>query len=167
MQDAEVLLSLSQMAGVFVGFAALISVRSTGPNEAREITFIRSVVWAGLWVVVAGIAPVMISRYGITGHELWAGCSLVVMALLWTMILLQRRALEHRVEAARHTERIRPAFVYSVFMLTASVALSIVAIGLVPDLEPALYVTAVALILFFDALLLWQLVMSQGRVQRV
>ena len=90
----------------------------------------------------------------------------MVLALLWTMVVLQRRAPEHIAEAARHAERIRPAYIYSLFMLTATVALAIVATGLIPDLEPALYLTAVTLVLFFDALLLWQLVMSQGPSER-
>ena len=34
MQDTELFLSLAEIAGVFVGFGALIAVRSGGPTEA-------------------------------------------------------------------------------------------------------------------------------------
>jgi hypothetical protein len=36
MQDADLFLSLAGIAGVFVGFGALISVRSGDPSEADE-----------------------------------------------------------------------------------------------------------------------------------
>ena len=41
MQDAELFLSLAGIAGVFVGFGALISVRSGGPSGAYEVSYIR------------------------------------------------------------------------------------------------------------------------------
>jgi hypothetical protein len=43
------------------------------------------------------------------------------------------------------------------------VVLILVALGLFPDLEPALYITAVVLYLFMDGLILLYLVHSQGR----
>ena len=41
MQDVDLFLSLAEIAGVFVGFGALISVRSGGASEAGEVTGIR------------------------------------------------------------------------------------------------------------------------------
>ena len=46
MQDTEMFLSLAEIAGVFVGFGALISVRSGGPSDAHEVTCIR---WVPAW----------------------------------------------------------------------------------------------------------------------
>jgi hypothetical protein len=54
MQDTELFLSMAEIAGVFVGFGALISVRSGGPSDAHEVTYIRSVVTAAIWVVISG-----------------------------------------------------------------------------------------------------------------
>ena len=81
MQDTELFLSLAEIAGVFVGFGALISVRSGGSSEALEVTYIRSVVTAAIWVVVAALAPVIVSRYGIAGHGLWLACSVLALVL--------------------------------------------------------------------------------------
>jgi len=36
MQDTELFLSLAEIAGVFVGFGALISIRSAGASDAHE-----------------------------------------------------------------------------------------------------------------------------------
>ncbi len=41
MQDADLFLSLAGIAGVFVGFGALMSVRSGGPRVADEVSSIR------------------------------------------------------------------------------------------------------------------------------
>ena len=38
MQDTELFLSLAEIAGVFVGFGALIAVRSGGPSDAADIS---------------------------------------------------------------------------------------------------------------------------------
>jgi hypothetical protein len=58
MQDVDLFLSLAEIAGVFAGFGALISVRSGGASDAHEVVHIRAVVWIGIWVVVAALAPV-------------------------------------------------------------------------------------------------------------
>jgi hypothetical protein len=38
MQDVDLLVQLAGIAGVFVGFGALISVRSGGPSDAHEVS---------------------------------------------------------------------------------------------------------------------------------
>jgi hypothetical protein len=75
MQDTDLFLSLVGIAGVFVGFGALISVRSGGPREVDEVSTIRWVVSLGIWVVIAALAPVIVSRYDIAGQELWLVCA--------------------------------------------------------------------------------------------
>ena len=44
MQDADLFLELAGIAGVFVGFAALIAVRSGGPSEPLEVAPMRMMV---------------------------------------------------------------------------------------------------------------------------
>jgi hypothetical protein len=94
MQDVDLFLSLAEIAGVFVGFGALISVRSGGPSDAHEITYIRWVVSIAIWVVIAALAPVIVSRYDITGHELWMACSLVALVLFAVMFTVNGRSPE-------------------------------------------------------------------------
>ena len=79
MQDADLFLSLAGIAGVFVGFGALISVRSGGASETHEVAYMRAVVWMGLMAVVAALAPVTIDRYGLADHQVWALSSVVVL----------------------------------------------------------------------------------------
>jgi uncharacterized membrane protein len=165
MQDAELLMGLAGIAGVFVGFGALISVRSGGISDAHEIAYIRSVVWVALWVVVAALAPVIIGRYGIAGHELWLVCSLVALVLWLGLLLGDARTPESREEVtAASTARIIGEMAASLLLAVPMLgALALVVLGAFPDQEPALYLTAVALGLFMGAFTLLVLVFSQRR----
>jgi uncharacterized membrane protein YozB (DUF420 family) len=170
MQDTELFLSLAEIAGVFVGFGALISVRSGGPSDAHEVTYIRWVVSIAIWVVIAALAPVIISRYDITGHDLWMACSLVVLVLFAVMYTVNGRAPEHREDAAAILATAPRVLLMlgagsTIWLPAASLvlALALVVLGLFPDQEQALYLTAVGLGLFMGAIGLFAMVFSQRR----
>jgi hypothetical protein len=167
MQDTELFLSLAEIAGVFVGFGALISVRSGGASDAHEVAYIRSVVWTALWVVVAALAPVLVSRYDVIGHDLWLACSLVALVLWLGLLLGDARTPESR-EGVTAIPRVRIIGEMTASLLLAVpmvIALVLVVLGLFPDQEPALYLTAVGLGLFMAALTLLLLVFSKRRLQ--
>ena len=111
MQDAEVLVALAGIAGVFVGFGALISVRSDGADGARELVYIRGVVWLGLLVIVAAVFPVTLGRYGIDGHEVSMPSSLLGLVLYWAMIVVNSLTPEHRTLLAAARRRMLVATV--------------------------------------------------------
>ena len=170
MQDVDLFLSLAEIAGVFVGFGALISVRSGGPSDAHEVAYIRWVVSIGIWVVIAALAPVIISRYGIAGHELWLVCSLLALVLFAVMFTVNGRSPEMREDAAAILATAPRALVVlgagsTIWLPTASLvlALALVVLGPFPDQEQALYLTAVGLGLFMGAIGLFAMVFSQGR----
>ncbi len=168
MQDTELFLSLAEIAGVFVGFGALIAVRSGGPSEAREVTYIREVVSIAIWVVVAALAPVTLGRYGLADHELWLVCSLLAFVLLLGMGAVNARTPETREDMATYSraDRIRMVATYWPPAVLMMAALILVALGLFPDQEPALYLTAVVLGLLLTAATLLDLVLLQRRTQR-
>jgi hypothetical protein len=165
MQDADLLVQLAAIAGVFVGFGALIAVRSGGASDALEVSYIRSVVVGAVWVVVAGLGPVMVGRYGVSGHDLWLVCSVVGLVSVIGLFALNRLAPESR-DASAALSRAQVAKQMagnSVLFVPMVAALVLVVLGLVPDQEPALYITAVVLELFLTALILLQLVFMQRR----
>jgi hypothetical protein len=171
MQDVELFLSLAEIAGVFVGFGALIAVRSGGPSEAHEVTYIRWVMSIAIWAVIAALAPVIVSRYDVTGHALWMACSLIALVLFAVMYAVNGRAPEHRADAATILANAPRALVVlgagtTIWLPTASLvlALALVVLGSFPDQELALYLTAVGLGLFMGAIGLFALVFSQGHV---
>jgi len=162
MQGTELFLSLAEIAGVFVGFGALIAVRSGGTMQVSEVNDIRWVMTTGIWVVIVAIAPTVVSSYGATGHELWLVCGLLALTLLAVMILVFARTPENRAELAVNLETVplrRIALVmgptFWLPMVLLVLALVLVVLGLFPGQEQALYVTAAALGLLMGALMLF------------
>ena len=170
MQNVELFLSLAEIAGVFVGFGALIAVRSGAAMEASEVNTIRWPVTIAIWVVIAALTPVIISRYDTTGHQLWLACSLLALALLAVMIVVFARTPENRADVAdtfATMPRARIALVAGLtfwlpFVLLV-LALALVVLGPFPDQEQALYLTAVGLGLFMGAMGLFVAVFWPGR----
>jgi hypothetical protein len=165
MQEASLFVTLAEIAGVFVGFGALIAVRSGGPSDKEEVTAIRGVLSFGIWVMVASLAPVVIGGYDISERTLWLVCGLVVLVLLLGSVTAQGRTLEHRAEKAMATRRdyVLALVLFWPFVLVIAGALVLVVLGPFPDREPALYLTAVVFGLFVAATMLFSLVFSQGR----
>ena len=96
MQDTELFIALAEIAGIFVGFGALIAIRSAGDVDVSEVTAIGWVVWIGIFAMIAALAPVTLGRFGIDGHELWFACSVLALALWWGVNeLLDRASVVH------------------------------------------------------------------------
>jgi len=165
MQDTELFIHSAEIAGVFVGFGALISVRAGGASDAHEVSYIRWVMSMAIWVVVTALAPVIISGYDLAGHELWLVCSLLALILYFGVMVVNTRTHETRedIAAMSRATRLREQAANLVLVVPMIGALILVVLGLFPDQEPALYLTAVVLLLFEAAVILVMLVYTQGR----
>jgi hypothetical protein len=169
MQGTDVLVPLAEIAGVFVGFGALIAVRSGATMAVSEIVWMRYVMMAGIWVVIAALAPTIIGSYGVAGHELWLTCSLLALALFAAMVIVFTLTPENQAERARQLSTAvswrAAAAVYGstvwVPMPLLLVALALVVLGPFPDQEQALYLTAVAVGLYMGAIALFVAVFWQ------
>ena len=162
MQDADLFIALAEIAGVFVGFGALISVRSGGASDAFEVSYMRGVVSFGLLSIVAALAPVTLGRYDLAEHQVWALSSVVVLAGLIAALILNASTPEFWDETAA-PPRSRWLLVLAVvgvavLMLAAALAPIVIILDLAPGAEAALFFTAVVVILLFDALQLLQMV---------
>ena len=104
--DSQLFVAMAEIAGVFVGFGALISVTRRSDIEPDQLGSIRAMVTAGLTVVVAALVPVALASYGISGQSLWFISSLVFLGLSWAVIVLSLRAPENRsLMASRARQR--------------------------------------------------------------
>lgn len=157
------LLAMAEIAGVFVAFGALISTRTTESREPHTVTSLSAVLWMGLWVVVTALIPVGVSLYGIEGTALWLPCSLLALVLWWSAFLVSRRAPEFWVDVATspRAENLLYLAVALPLFLLMNVALVLAAIGLWPELTPALYFTAVMICLFMSGFTLFMFVFTQ------
>jgi hypothetical protein len=167
-QDVVLFVTIAEIAGVFVGFAALISVTRRSEIDESQLGQIRAVVTIGLMVVVAALLPVAFNAYELRGHPLWVVASLAYLILNWTVIVLALRRPENRRLAAAQA-RITPmaATLFWLLELPIQIPLLLIVFGANRDLDVAFYLTALIFHLFEAALVLAQLVFTQvGRHER-
>ena len=172
MQDADLLVQLAAIAGVFVGFGALIAVRGGGPSKPQEVTPLRGMVSMGMLAVLTALVPVALGRFDLTEHQVW-GLSSALMLLGWFVIMLALvRTPEYKPNAVAMLEadRARPRWlvasegaVWVLYVLAAFITPVVIVLGLAPELEAALYFAAVVLILLGAGWFLLDLVFAQRR----
>ncbi len=171
MTDTDLFIHSAEIAGVFVGFGALIAVRSGATMAVNEVNDIRWVVTVGIWVVVVALMPIFIAGYGLDGHELWLVSSLLALVFLAVVIVVFGRTPENRAEreaafaasrrtADRATMVLEAAAVFWLPTAVLVLALALVVLGPFPDQEQALYLTAVGLGLFIAATTLFYVVLQ-------
>jgi hypothetical protein len=160
--DVDVFLSIAEIAGVFVGFGALISLSRDQVVAARLA--LRGVVTIGLVVLVAALLPVGLARYGLTERALWSGSSAGFLLLIWIAIVVLHSDPEQR-EAVKRDLRASPAlaiFFWVFLEVPIQVPLVLVIVGVAPTLAHAFYVTGLVLNLFEAAFVLARLVLSRS-----
>jgi hypothetical protein len=162
--DLQLFVMLAQIAGVFVGFGALISITRRRDEDALRLAPIRAVVTTGLVVIVAALVPVVLSGYGVSEGTLWVISSLVFLGLSWAVIVLAMRSPENRrVMTTQARERpYSSTFFWLALEVPVQLPLIVTALGVAPDLGQALYTTALVFNLFQAAFVLAQFVSAQA-----
>jgi hypothetical protein len=170
MQDADLFVGLAGIAGVFVGFAALIAARSGGPSDPLEVAPMRMMVSVAMLTIVAALAPVALGRYDLTDHQAWALSSVLIMAGWFLIVVVSSRTPEYRAGWATSIAKTRltPIDVvywafYALYMIVLVVVPIIIVLGVAPELEAALYFTVVVLNLLAAGWILLELVFAQRR----
>jgi len=170
MQDADLFMGLAGIAGVFVGFASLIAVRSGGPTDPLEVAPMRIVVSMAMLTIVAALAPVALGRYDLTDHQVWALSGALAWVGFALMGAVSARTTEYRagwsisIAASRLTlSDIVEWAAYVLYMIVLLVAPIIIMLGVAPELEAALYFSYVVLILLGAGWALLGLVFAQRR----
>lgn len=167
MDEVVLFVTLAEIAGVFVGFAALIAVTRRSEIDAAQLGQIQAVVTVGLLVVVAALVPVGLDVYEMSGHGLWVASALVYFALNWIVILVALRKPQNR-QLVGAQARTTPVVAALFWLLEVAVQLPLLLVifGINRDLDLALYMTALVFHLFEAAFILAQLVYTQvGRHQ--
>ena len=161
MDDFDLFLSIAEIAGIFVGFGALMSVLRDRQEEG--LVALRVVILNGLLVLVAALIPVALSHYGLAGRALWSWSSGAFLVVCWTAILGSLRERETRREVMDDTmANPAPAVVFWVFFeIPIQVPLVLALLGIASSLAPAFYVTALVLNLFQAAFLLARVVFAR------
>jgi uncharacterized membrane protein len=167
MQDADLFMELAGIAGVFVGFGALIAMRSGGASEPQEVSPIRVTVGMGVMAVIGALAPVALGRYDLTAHQVWAVSSVLVLGGTFVISFMHIRSPEYKAYAAS-SGRVKPSDMVGLVawvLLTGGITLGplVIVLGVAPGLEAALYFTVLVLILLLAAWALLSLAFAQRR----
>jgi hypothetical protein len=167
MQDTELFMGLAGIAGVFVGFGALIAVRSGGTGDAFETTYVRVVAYLGMLTVVAALAPLTLGPYGLGEHGVWVlSCTILVVVHLGMGIVNVRMPETRAIDVvSSRTHRIVDWATTLFFFIPLVIAMVVIVLGLRPELEAALYRTVVVLLLLSAGATLLELVYQQRRPQ--
>ena len=166
MQDTDLFLAMAEIAGVFVGFGALIGTRGGGSTDPFEVAPVRMVVSLGVMTMAAGLAPVTLSRYDVADRHVWLLCSILTLVGYVTVGFIAARTPEYRTvfATARTTGAAVIESIATVLVVGAmALALIVVVLGVAPELDASLYLTAVVLILLQAAWTLLEVVFSHMR----
>jgi hypothetical protein len=161
MLDLDLLVAVAGIAGVFVGFGALIS--ATG--DAEQLWLVRTMVTGGLEVIVAALIPVVLASYGVGGRDLLVASAAAFLAIDWAVILFLHSRRDYMAFRVLQERGARAALgVQTVALeIPLQAALVIVILGVFPAQDAALYLTAVVLALVQAAGLLVIYVYTRGR----
>jgi len=162
--DLSLYVAIAEIAGVFVGFGALISLTRRSQVAVGQLSQIRAVVTIGLVVMVAALVPIVIAHYEPDPTVLWRGSSLVFLLLVWGVTLLSLRAPGQRqVTVAQIRGRPMVAgFFWLLLEIPIQLPLILSVVGVLPEHGAAFYTTALAFNLFEAAFVLALLVYSQA-----
>ncbi|MUN05912.1 hypothetical protein [Agromyces luteolus] len=161
--DAALFVAIAEIAGVFVGFAALISVTGRDEIAPAQLAQVRAVVTIGLVVIVAALVPVALDAYRLDPAVLWRVSSALFLVLVWVVIVLSLRRPENRSSArtqARQSPGLAVVF-WGVLEVAIQVPLLLAVLGVWPDLAQAFYTTALVVHLFEAAFVLGQFVYAR------
>ena len=156
-EDADLFLSIAEIAGVFVGFGALISLSRDQTDETRAQ--LRTVVTIGLVVLVAALLPVALARYGLTDGALWGWSSGGFMCVIWVAISALAWDPDYRTWMKGESPLLL-ILTFALLEVPIQVPLVLAILGIAPILAPAFYVTALVLNLFEAAIVLARLVFT-------
>lgn len=161
--ETDLFVHFAEIAGVFVGFAALISVRSAQVSDLHGVVYLTSVVALGVWVVIAALVPITVSRYGVHDHALWLSSALAAIAFWVIMLiaLLRRPSFRSVNRSPEPLDRFFPLVGLPLHVIIA-VSLILIILGVWLRLDEALYVTALAAAVVFAGYTLLALVLSHN-----
>jgi hypothetical protein len=164
--ETDLFVHFAEIAGIFVGFGALIGLRSARPSDLHDVVYLKAVLAVGVWVVIFALVPIAVNRYGVDGHALWLWCAVAALAVWVTATFGLNSTADlrafNRAEDLEPVDRFFPV-VGLPLHLTIVGTLIVIITGVWPGAEEALYVTALTAGVIFAGYTLLVSVLSQKR----
>ena len=150
MSESDVLLTIAEVAVAFAGFASLVGLLGKGSSadDPRVLGFrMRAMLLTSLLVVAFSLFPILFDRYGASQRWVWTASSLALLVVslryaywFWESLVALGRA---EVLSTKFQRR-----VIIPTLLSALVGLGVLLVVNVIIAAPAVYLTALAVLLF-------------------
>jgi len=147
--DVDALLGIAEIAGVFVGFAALVTVvaRGSGDQFRDERVFtLAHIVILSVMIIAAALLPVVLVRYGLPKPTVWRVSSGFLYAVnLLQILILNRWTVGYATAFSR-----KQALSLTILSLSPffHIPLLLCIFGVLQDLAPAFFLTAIVATMF-------------------
>ena len=146
MESSDTLLTLAELGAAFAGFSALVSVlkgRRGQPAAAHDILRLRIVIATSVVVVAASLVPVALTNFNLSERAVWGVSAVVLLALDYAVILSFVRSYQP-VRGEFPPDRTAVGL-YGSLEIVEQLGLVAVILNVRPELNYALYVTALVL----------------------
>jgi hypothetical protein len=155
----DLLAALAAIAGIFVGFGALVVLSDDSDATTPELHMVRAVVSIGLITLVGALVPLGLGGFGLEERELWGWSSAVFLGVVWFGLL---HPTNRPVLVTMFRTDLRAAlFFWLVLEPPIQVPLVFGVLGIFPAHAAAVYTVAVVVNLFQCAQTLVQVVYAR------
>lgn len=152
----DLLAALAGIAGIFVGFGALVVLAEDHEATKHELHMVRAVVAIGVLTLVGALIPLGLSGFDLGARALWGWSSAAFFGLIWFSLL---HPTNRPVIVTMIRTDLRAAlFFWLVLEPPIQIPLVLVIFGVSPRFAPALYTVAVVINLLQCAQTLVQVV---------
>lgn len=161
--QTELFVHFAEIAGIFVGFGALIGLRSGQSSDLHDVVYLTSVLALGVWVVIAALVPIALSQYGVHNDTLWRSSAVAAFAF-WVVSLIalwRHPSFRSMNSTPEPLDRFFPVVGLPLHIMIAG-SLILIILGIWSRLDEALYVTALAAAVVFAGYTLLTLVLSHN-----
>lgn len=165
--DTDLFVHFAEIAGIFVGFGALISLRSAGRIDLHDVVYLKAVLALGVWVVIFALLPIAVNRYGVEGHPLWLWCAVAALGV-WVIAVFGMNSTAdlrafNRSADLEAVDRFFPVVGLPLHLVIVG-SMIVIVTGAWTAAEEALYVTALTAGVVFAGYTLLVSVLSRKHV---
>lgn len=149
--------TVAQIAGIFVGFGALIALTTPKGVSKTQKDLLTLCVMIGLFVIVAAILPILLMAFGLAQNLVWILSAGIILIFDWATIWPQRGMLQDLVRRRNAAEM---AFGFGV-EAAVQIPLILILLPVFSAQSAALYSATLCISLFQAAMTLMSLVLDQ------
>lgn len=150
MPESDVLLAFSEVSVAFAGFASLVSIlgRGTSLDDPRVLSVrMRAMLLTSLLVVAFSLFPILVFGYGANLGVVWVVSSVVLLASSLYYYTWLRGAIMALGRAGLTPSKFQRKVIIPTLQLTLWTVATLLIVNAVVAM-PAIYLTALALLLF-------------------